>query len=288
MSGPLNSARTAYESLEPFHVLAYFNPGLGAAQSDTGLDPYGFYVGARGAPLGDCSPSVVISTFYNFSPGLIVDAWEKARAHGLERVAARREQMLDEQLRDILGERVDDPTIAELAQHYADVAATLPMGGRSLAAAWAAASVPDTPHMALWHNIAILREWRGDNHIAVLVTHGLDGIDAAAFHEADLLDPTIRRRTLGKKMTLLTRGWTDADWEASIDRLVGRGLAERTDSGHRLTADGAALYDDIEASTDALGESVWSTPGLAETVQQTKPLVKAVIDAGVLPGTSKK
>ena len=39
-------ARLAYETLEPFHVLAYFNPRLAEAQSDLSLDPHAFYVGA--------------------------------------------------------------------------------------------------------------------------------------------------------------------------------------------------------------------------------------------------
>ena len=51
-----SAARLAYDTLEPFHVVAYFNPGLGDAFRDTGLDPHAFYVGARGAPLGSCAP----------------------------------------------------------------------------------------------------------------------------------------------------------------------------------------------------------------------------------------
>ena len=61
-----------------------------------------------------------------------------------------------------------------------------------------------------------------------------------------------------------------------------------TDPGHRLTSDGAAIYDDIEAQTDALGEQLWSRPELSETVTALRPYVKSVIDAGVLPGTRKK
>jgi hypothetical protein len=93
---------------------------------------------------------------------------------------------------------------------------------------------------------------------------------------------------MGRRLTQLTRGWSDADWEASVDRLVARGIVERTDDGHRLTADGAALYDDIEATTDALGENVWSAPGADDLVARMRPYVKAVIDAGVLPGTKKR
>ncbi|MFM9376849.1 SCO6745 family protein [Gordonia sp. VNK21] len=284
----MTAARTAYETLEPFHVLAYFNPGVGEAAADTGLDPHAFYVGARGAPLGDCAAAVVTSAFYNFSPQLIDGAWARARAAGLGTVAQRRYRMLDEQLRAILGERADSDEIAELATGFGALADGIPLGGRPLAAGWAAAPIPDEPLPALWNRIAVLREWRGDNHITLLVQHGIDGIEASVFHEAEHPDPSIRRRLMGRRMTLLTRGWQESDWEAAIDRLAARSLVERTGDGHRLTAEGAALYDDIEAATDALTEPVWSAPEAGELVSRMRPYVKAVIDAGVLPGTRKK
>ncbi|MFW0787751.1 hypothetical protein AAFP35_24915 [Gordonia sp. CPCC 206044] len=281
-------ARRAYETLEPFHVLAYFNPGLGAAQEDTGLDPHGFYVGARAAPMGECHPALVTSAFYNFAPDLIATAWSAAREVGLDRVAARRNQMLDEQLRAILAERVEDPEVVELAQRYHAMAESVPFGGRPLAAAWAADASPEEPHLALWHAIAILREWRGDNHIAALVHHGLDGLDAVAFHEAQIDDPTIRRRVLGRKLVQLTRGWSDDAWDASVERLVARGLAAGDGSGHRLTDAGLDLYQVVEDETDAITGQAWSGSGVDDLLTRMRPYVKAVIDAGVLPGTRKK
>lgn len=281
-----SAARLAYETLEPFHIIAYFNPGLKGAQEDTGLDPYAFYVGARGAPFGPCAASVVASAFYNFNPELIAKSWTAAIDAGLERVHDRRNQMLDDSLRDILGDSIDDASLDELASAYYDLAAGLPLGGRPLAAAWSTAPTPDTARLRLWHAIAVLREWRGDNHIAALALHGLNGFDAAVFHEAQLPDPTVRRRTLGKRIVLLTRGWSEQDWEDSIDRLADAGLAERIDDGHRLTASGAATYDDIEATTDAAGESIWT--GTEDLLTRTRPVVKAVIDAGILPGTRTK
>ena len=244
----------------------------------------------RGAPLGPCDSSVVTATFYNFAPQLIDNAWTNACAAGLDVVNARRNQMLSEQFGAILGEDATGPQIADLAARYGELAASLPLSGRALAAAWAAADVPDEPILALWQHITVLREWRGDNHIAALVVHGIDGLDACVFHEADLLDPTIRRRAMGKTMTMLTRGWSEDDWNASVERLVERGLIERTDSpvGHRLTPDGAELYDDMEAMTDAVSESAWTGPGADELLDAMRPLAKKVLDAGVLPGTKKK
>ena len=290
----MNSARTAYETLEPFHVLAYFNPGMKAALDETGLSPIALYAGGRGAPLGPCAPSVVTATFYNFNPGLIEPAWRDAVAVGLDTVSDARYRMLDEQLRAIIGDGADEPVIGELADTFEAAVTRLPLGGRPLAAAWASGPVPEAPHLRLWRHVAVLREWRGDNHIAALVTHGLDGLDVVTFHEADLPDPTVKRRIMGREMIKFTRGWSDDDWERSVDRLVAAGLAERTDTpnalgvAHRLTADGAATYDDIEAETDALGETIWSAPELIDALDRIRPYVKAILDAGVLPGTRKK
>lgn len=288
MSAP-SAARTAYETLEPIHVLAYFNRGLRAACADLGIDGTAFYVGARAAPMGPCAPAVVTAAFYNFAPALIEPAWGAAVSRGLDDVAARRDQMLEEQLRSILGDLADDPFVAEAASRYGELASGLPTGGRALAAAWASAGVPDaSAPVRLWHAIAVLREWRGDNHLAALVLHGLDGIDALTFHEAQLPDPDVRARRLGKELSIATRGYTGQEWDDSIDRLVARGLAERTEDGaHRLTPEGMTTFLDIEASTDAAGEQLWSAPDVPELLARTRPFVKAVIDAGVLPGTRR-
>ncbi len=282
------TARKAYETLEPLHVLVYFNPGLRVAQADTGLDAHAFYVGARAAPMGPCHPTVVTSAFYNFAPDLIAAAWTAACRVGLDTIAERRFVMLDEQLRQILADRIENPEIIELAKRYAEIAAELPLGGRPLAAAWAADTPPDDAHLALWHAVSILREWRGDNHIAVLVNRGLDGIDAVTFHEAQLPDPTVRRRVLGRKLVQITRGWSDDAWDASVQRLAARGLVTDGDSGHRLTDAGLEFYRAVEADTDALCAPAWSRSGADDLLDRTRPYVKAIIDAGILPGTRTK
>ncbi|EGD54599.1 SCO6745 family protein [Gordonia neofelifaecis] len=277
-------ARRAYQSLEPYHVLAYFNPGLGAAQTDLGLDGHAFYVGARAVPLGEAAGPVVTAAFYNFSPSLTESAWERARAAGLAAIDERRYAMLDEQYRSILGDACDE--IAPLLPEFESLLDGLPVSGRPLGAAWAASAIPEAPHLALWRHLSVLREWRGDNHIAELISHGLDGIDAGVFHEAQLPED-VPRRVLGHRFFLLTRGWSEDDWNAAVDRLADRGLAERVGDDHRLTADGYAMYQDIEARTDQLtGASLDAS--FADLIERTRRFVKPVIDAGVLPGTRKK
>ncbi|MGB3697527.1 MAG: hypothetical protein WBA05_08845 [Gordonia sp. (in: high G+C Gram-positive bacteria)] len=278
-------ARRAYESLEPFHVLAYFNPGLGSAQESLGIDPHAFYVGARARPLGETTGAVVAAAFYNFSPDLIEASWKRAVAVGLDAIDGARYAMLDEQYRTILGTACDD--LAPLLPEYEAVVADLPRSGRPLGAAWAASPTPSEPHLALWRHLSILREWRGDNHIAELVSHGLDGIDAGVFHEAQLPDPAVPRRVMGRRMFQLTRGLSDQDWAGALDRLASRGLVEIDGDGHRLTAAGYELYQLLEDRTDEVtGASL--PAGFGDLIDRTRPFVKPILDAGVLPGTRKK
>ncbi|KXO94971.1 hypothetical protein AXK56_20510 [Tsukamurella pulmonis] len=286
MSETAALARRAYETVEPFHVVAYFNPGIRDACSDLGIDQHAFYVGARAAPMGEAHASVVTAAFYNFSPTVIENGWTQALQAGLAEIDDRRYAMLAEQYGTILA-GIDPAEIEALAQGFGAVADGLPLGGRALASAWAASPVPDAPALALWRHVSVLREWRGDNHLAELIRHGLTGLEAGVFHEADLPDPEIRRRVMGRRFFRITRGWSEEQWNGAVARLTERGLVEGEPEAHRLTPEGMALYDEIEAGTDAVSGAAFAdaTEGL---IDRMRPVSKAVIDAGVLPGSTKK
>ncbi len=137
------------------------------------------------------------------------------------------------------------------------------------------------PHLVLWHAQTLLREFRGDGHIAALVLHDLDPVEALGLHLAtgDLPEAFLRG----------TRGWPDAAWEAGVDRLVARGLVEqggavRDATGRRWPSpsagrpcarrsrtetDRAAVY-----AYEALGEE-----GCAELRTLARPFSRAVVDA---------
>ncbi|WP_220658046.1 MULTISPECIES: hypothetical protein [Tsukamurella] len=278
-------ARRAYETVEPFHVVAYFNPGINDALRDLGIDPQSFYVGARAAPIGEANAAVITAAFYNFAPALIEKSWRVARDAGLAEIDERRYRVLDEQYRQILA-GIDPAEIAALATDFGALVADLPLSGRTLAAAWAASAIPDEPVLALWRHISVLREWRGDNHLAELIRHGLTGLEAGVLHEADLPDPTVRRRVMGRRFFRLTRGWSEERWAAAVEDLTARGLVEGGPEDHRLTAEGMATYLDIEAGTDAISATAFG-PDAAGLIDRVRPITKAVIDAGVIPGTKK-
>jgi hypothetical protein len=284
-------ARTAYQTLEPLNVLAYFHPGIAQAQADTGLDPYAWYVGARGAPLGDCAGSVVSAAFFNFNPTMVEPGWAAAKKVGLDVVHARREQMLAEALSDIWGEKAASDDVRELADRFLAIGASVPMGGRTLASAWAEATPPEDPAVRLWHAVSVLREWRGDGHVAALTAAGFDRLEAVVFHEATHPDPAVRKRGLGKRISQLTRAWSDDDWDAATSSLLARGLLRETpaDEPDALSEKGGQLYDELEVITDDAAAAAWvGVDDFDDLMGRIRPYIKQILDAGVLPGTKKK
>ncbi|NIL87051.1 hypothetical protein RhoFasSB10_03339 [Rhodococcus fascians] len=289
MTTPTALARAAYTTLEPFHVTAYFNPELGSAYEDTGLDGHAWYVGARAAPMGPCAPSVVAAAFYNFNPVLIEQAWPAAVAVGLDAVSDRRWALLDSVLGAALGSLASEPDLATIAERLRSIGDAASFAGRPLAAAWHSTERPDVPHLALWHSITVLREWRGDGHLAALIDAELDPAEAAVFHEAVRPTPQPGRRALGKRITQLTRQWSETEWDSAAERLAVRGLLTTSAEGETLTEAGAALDRHIEERTDAMASAVWKTvPDAEQLITSARPYVKAVIDAGFLPGTKKR
>src|SRR5262249_57758923 len=85
---------------------------------------------------------------------------------------------------------------------------------RRLAAANADLPWPGEPHLVLWHAINVLREHRGDGHIAALLAAGLDPCEALVSFAAIGAAP---------EEVFASRGWTAAEWSAARDRLASRG-----------------------------------------------------------------
>lgn len=282
-------ARMAYSTLEPLHLVAYFNPYLRDALHEHQLDWRAMYVGARGGALGATTAPVVAATFYNFSPEVIAAGWEGALSHGLDAVMDLRTDQVDRTLNDTLGELVSDPTLPDLVARLRTVVEGLDPAGRALGAAWQAIPCPDQPHLALWHATAVLREWRGDGHIAALVQAGISPLQACVFHEAIHPDATVARRTMGRAQTQRSRGWSEEAWRAAAHELAERDLLVLDAETETLSDVGSQLYAAIEAATDDAAAGAWT--GVADAEQlllDARPFVKAVIESGVIPGTARK
>jgi hypothetical protein len=268
-------AHKMWRTLEPYHGIIYFTPHAPVVYAELGIEGRDGYFASRAAPLGPVSAEVVIATFYNFFPGLVRHAipavWEKASPAD---ILAARLAAADLALREILGDAVDGNEVAQAAVLAERVARAASLAGRPLFAAHAALPWPDPPHLALWHAISLLREFRGDGHIAALVTACLDPCEALITH-AGANDAGI-----GPSVLQSSRAWPDAEWEAAKARLSERGLFD----GEGLTEAGLALRQRIEAETDQAAAEPWSAiaPEDADRLRAiVRPWSRAIVEGGV-------
>jgi hypothetical protein len=174
-----------WRTLEPYHGIVYFTPYADEAYAKLGITGRDGYFASRAAPLGAASAELVISTFFNFHPGLVRHAipavWDKASPTA---IVAARLAAVDLALREILGDQVDGDEVVEAASLAERAARAISIEGRPLCAGHASLPWPEPPHLVLWHAITLLREYRGDGHIAALVTAGLDPCEALVAHAA--------------------------------------------------------------------------------------------------------
>jgi hypothetical protein len=249
-----------HRAIEPLHSHMYFAPEHDEGFSAIGLRPGRMsYFAGRAAPMGAVGAGVVTATFHNFSPSLVAHmiprAWSMA---GPEQVVEARWGIARASLTRLLGgpEAVAAPEVAELAGLLREACSVLTPEGRPLYAGHADLPWPDEPLLQLWHAATLLREHRGDGHIAVLVRAGLSGLDALITH-------TATGRGFTEPAAKATRGWSDEQWEAAKAALIQRGLLD--DDG--LTAEGAALRAGIEAETDELDAAPWQHLGPERTAR---------------------
>jgi hypothetical protein len=272
-------ARRTWRALEAVHGMIYFTPDAPPRYAAAGVTHHrSAYFGSRVAAMGAVSADVVIATFFNFHPALVRRAmdglWDRTAP---SRLLDARLAAVDVSLRRAFGD--DLLTSAELVdgaeqlRRAAEVACEH-QEGRPLFAGHAALPWPDEPHLVLWHAQTLLREFRGDGHLAALVCEGLGGLDALISHAAS---GDVPRAALQA-----TRAWSDEEWEAGVDSLAWRGIVHPDGS---FTEEGAAQRERIEAVTDRLACRPWAAIG-ADACDRVralgKVLTRRVIDAGLL------
>ncbi len=249
-------ARKTWRTLEPLHGMVYFVPEAAAGYARLGIDGTVGYFASRAAPMGAVGADVVASTFFNFNPELVHEAipgaWHVAAPEAL---VAARFSAVDAAFRRLLGEPVVESEemrrAANLARTAAEEAGRRPEG-RPLAAAHADLDWPAEAHLQLWHAQSILREFRGDGHIAQLLVHSLSGIESLITHAAAGDVPAHVLRT--------SRGWSQEAWDGAVDALRGRGWLQGGD-GLRFTDWGDVQRRAIEDGTDALAAAPYAALG---------------------------
>lgn len=275
-------ARKTWRTLEPVHGMIYFAPEGAERYAAVGLQGRRMaYFASRAAALGPVPAEAVVATFFNFNPALvrrsIPAAWQLVEPHS---VLEARLEVADLALRRAFGEAVAGPEFAEvveLARRAAETACERPEG-RPLFAGHASLPwpQPDAPHLVLWHAQTLLREFRGDAHVATLLLEGLSGIEALVLHAATGEVPA--------EVLRVGRGWSEDDWQAAVDDLRSEGLVAAGDE-LALTEQGRVQRQSIEDRTDARAVSAYEPlgeDGCALLRRLGRPFSRAVVDAGLL------
>ena len=271
-------ARTMHRTLEPYHGVVYFAPEPREEYARIGLMGQRMgYFASRAAAMGAVSAEVVIATFFNFDPDLVRSAIPKAWSLASpESVVEARLTGIDRTLRRVLGEWIGGDDVIEAADLARRATAGCFLEGRPLYAGHAASAWPDEPHLALWHALTLLREFRGDGHIAAMTTQGLTALDALLIHEAT--------GALPAGVLQKSRAWNDDAWSQGRASLEQRGILQ---SDGTLTERGKEDRQWVEDVTDRLAMSCWELLGkdqcerLRDLVRPASRLLSAELAVGV-------
>lgn len=245
-------ARRIWEIVEPIAASTYFVPevhsayqdiGFGGARRGTGKMVFPnivAYFTSRGACLGpNVSGHLVAAAFGVFKRPMVVDAVAEGwTITDQPTVLAARELGAVSSLRRILG---DHPAGLEFATGVLQrMVAAAPGEGRALFSGLLSLGYPDDPLGAFWRAADLVREHRGDSHIAAWIGADLDACEIGV-----LTDPW---RGQPLKSWVRSRGWTDDELDAACERLRARSFL----AGDELTDNGRLLREDIEIATDRM------------------------------------
>jgi hypothetical protein len=249
-------ARRLFDLIEPISLVNFFSPEPNESMAELGFTNYwdGYFAG-RSAPLGRVPAEVVHAAFYNFADGEVARhiprVWDTTTP---EAAHAARERGCVAALRAILGDLVETSGFAGTAELLAKASTGAPTEGRVMYAGLRALPVPEEPVARLWHAANMLREHRGDGHIAALVSERIGGTEAHVLSALDLgIYPA---ESFGRIHHLPAARLAEV-----MDGLRDRGLL---DASGRFTEAGRATKDRIESLTDALAEAPYEALAPAE------------------------
>jgi hypothetical protein len=184
---------------------------------------------------------------------------------------AAREEGCVKALRRILGERVDSPAFARAAELLTEAATSAPVEGRPMYAALRTLPIPDDPVARLFHAASLLREHRGDGHIAALMTEQVGGLEAHVLLALDMGMPAAR---FGRIQHLPA-----PQIAAVVDGMRERGLIG--DDGW-LSDQGRAVKQRVESVTDDLAAKPYESlepHELDELIAALEPLAALLVAA---------
>jgi hypothetical protein len=264
-------ARTMFELVEPIGAVPYSTDDPNEAMFALGFTDYwDTYFAGRAAPLGVVPAELVDALFYNFAPGEVARHIPKVwRTTTPEAAIAARQAGCVKALRRILGDHVDSPAFARATGLLLVAATSAPLEGRPMYAALRSLPIPDDVVARLFHAASLLREHRGDGHIAALMIEGVGGLEA---HVLFALDMGVPAENFGRIHHLPA-----AQLAAVIGGMRGRGLIGQDGW---LSEPGRAVKQRVEAITDELAArpyQILAPDELDEVMAALEPLAARLL-----------
>ncbi len=265
--------RNVHMAINMAHRFVYFVPEANEEYGNLGVTGFGGYFGSRVAPMGTVVDEVVLATFYNFSERAVRSAnvgavWNATSPSAIQQARFRAVR----RALDRTGVQMTSDQTAEARALIDPVVNGLSLAGKPLAAANASVAMPEDQLVALWQQVTVIREWRGDVHIALLIANEVGPC------ECMVLQVGTGRFPIGAAQA--TRQWNEDEWASAIKTLNERGWVDATGA---MTPLGIEARERIEVDTDRLCASMWSPIGEAGAVRLTElldPIHAAMVAAG--------
>jgi hypothetical protein len=266
------TARRLRNLVEPIAAGVYFAPEAQQRYEALGLNYFEGYFCSRGACLGKAPWSVITAAFGAFKPAVVERAvtggWSKTDPEPM--LAARRDGAID-QLNRLVGE--PGPDVKQATEILFSLTDGLDPSGRMLYAGLSVLPVPDDPMGRLWRAADLVREHRGDGHIAAWISR-TDSCEVTVLTELTW--------GLPPGAYVFTRGWNTEEVDAARARLQERGLL---DGDGQLTEAGRAFRAEIEHATDLAEREVIDRLGdrADELFSLIQPIAKTIVEGGGYP-----
>jgi hypothetical protein len=252
---------------EAIYGVVFYTPE--ATVGAHGLDPVQWYMAGRCAPLGAVSAAVATAVLGTFNPRLVSsgldDVWSLVTPSDM---ASLKLESAVAVLGGVLpaggGELARATALLSRALDAAEVA------GHPLFAGLSALPRPSRPAARFWRLCDLVREHRSDAHVNAWRSFGFDPV------EINMLNELWRQVTPGSIARELM-GWSHADMDAGMDRLVRRDLV----AGGEITSTGREVREEVERVTSAQQASLVEALGgdASELLGLLDPWARAAVDS---------
>lgn len=252
----------------------YFAPEARDRYEALGLAYIPGYFCSRSACLGKAPWTVVCAAFAAFKPAVVREAittgWDKIDP---ESMLDARLEGATAQLTRLLGE--PGPQVERATEILFSLTDGVDPSGRALFAGLSALPRPEPPIGRFWRAADLVREHRGDGHIAAWISR----LDSCALTAITELWWGIEPGSY-----IFTRGWSTDDVDAARARLRERGLI---DADGAITPAGRELREEIERDTDRAGYQILDRLGdrADELFDLLTPIANTIVEGGGYPAS---